>query len=342
MKKLSILAIAVMAASGANAAEIISQDGMTLSVGGRVEARADVMNSESKVANTETQDVSDQSRARLNIDAKKDLGDGLFVHGFFENQYTKAGLDETRHLYVGGGSDKYELRYGKTDGSLGQVTDIVDFFDTYSGQSQAKLKTADRAANQLLFVGDVANFTIKANANGGGSEYSSAADIDSSVTGKVDYGFGISAKGDVGAGFTVGAGYAYESIKDINTATRGNNLSADANEIIAGLGYTIDAFYISYGVNYTTVSLKDNDYTTLGHAVAGQYNVNDKLALRLGYALETIDNDIGADKDDNSFTSGEVSYTVNPNFTVYTGLEYGLSGKKEDAIRGRLGAKVVF
>ncbi|MFA0087152.1 porin [Vibrio sp. 10N.261.51.F12] len=344
MKKLTILSTAILLASSANAAEVYQSKDLTLSVGGRAEARADVYNSEAKKAGKTDQTVNDQSRARLNFDAKTQINDSVFAHGFTEGEYTKDGGFETRYLYVGIGNENIEAQYGKTDGSLGQVTDIVDFFDTYSGQAQAKLKTADRTENQLLVIGHAGTFTLKANANGGGQDYSSSNASTDTFKAVVNYGLGASAVGDLGAGFTLGGGIAYEDLKDtsLNGSSAKDSGGDNALEAAAGLGYTYQDLYLSVGVNQTNATIQDSDLQTLGYAVAGAYNITDKLTYRLGYASQSHDNDGAVNPDDDSFVSTELSYVFTPNFKLYTGLEYGLSGTKDDSIAGRVGANMTF
>ncbi|HHP0467320.1 TPA: porin [Vibrio harveyi] len=334
MKKLTVLAAAILVASGANAATVYKTDDLTLDIGGRAEARADFFNAEAKTANGTEQDVNDASRFRLNVKASTDLNDEWTGFGFIENEYNKNGLSETRHLYVGVADETTEIRYGKTDGALGQVTDMVDFFQSYSGQTADKLLTADRTNNQLLVTQQVGVFTVKGNLNGGGQQYKSGTD---SAT--IDYGMGISAVADLGAGFTLGAGYAYESVKDLSAANGAVTYTDDAtlDEFVTGVGYTVGDLYVSAGMNERSVSFKNVDKSTLGWALAGQYGLTDQLILRATYA--TQDAEVG---DDDSWAAGEIEYDFNNNFMVYTGLEYGLAGAKEDAISGRLAAKLTF
>ncbi|GAM55847.1 outer membrane protein ompU [Vibrio ishigakensis] len=147
MKKLTLTAIAVASAfaASANAAEVYNADNVALNVGGRVEART-------TLTDTGDNKQDDASRARLNVDAKTNVTDSVFAHGFFEKEFTKANSNDTRYLYVGVGNENNELQYGKTDGSLGLLTDYTDVLNFFGAEASSKSATADRADNQFLYI----------------------------------------------------------------------------------------------------------------------------------------------------------------------------------------------
>lgn len=83
-------------ASVVNAASIYADEGTSLAIGGRVEARAEHSDS----------DISDLSRARVNISGETLLGDGISGIGYFEQEF-KASENKTRYLYAGGNMDDF-------------------------------------------------------------------------------------------------------------------------------------------------------------------------------------------------------------------------------------------
>ncbi|WP_051867657.1 hypothetical protein [Vibrio sp. ER1A] len=253
----------------------------------------------------------------------------------------------TRHVYAAFGDENNELRYGKTDGSLGLITDFTDIFYSYGGEAQAKLKTADRAANQLLYVGTFGALTVKANANGGGQDYKYEKG-GQKVGGQIRYGLGLAAKYDIGSGFAVGASAAYEDINK-GTVLAATNLKGNASEYVGGLSYTNGALYLGTGINYTEVVAKDiinvGDVkaSSTGWELVGKYQFTDKWQGIAGYSDTSFDSTPSTDVDNDSFVSAELSYEFAPSMVTYAGIEYGLSGEKhDDSLAGRVGAKVTF
>ncbi|POF52705.1 porin, partial [Vibrio vulnificus] len=82
MKK-TLIALSVSAAAvatGVNAAELYNQDGTSLDMGGRAEARLSMKDGK----------VADNSRIRLNFLGKVEIQDGLYGVGFYEGEFTTA------------------------------------------------------------------------------------------------------------------------------------------------------------------------------------------------------------------------------------------------------------
>ncbi len=145
-KNLIALAVAAATFSGAaSAATVYSDDTSSLAIGGRVEARAlSSENGTTQVSKDQfktykeynqalvnqhtSNDVTDISRVRVNIDAKTQIADGVQGIGYFEREFTaNTNNDENRYIYAGVNSDKYgQIVYGKADGSLGMLTDFTD------------------------------------------------------------------------------------------------------------------------------------------------------------------------------------------------------------------------
>ncbi|GAM74172.1 outer membrane protein ompU [Vibrio ishigakensis] len=334
MKKLTLTAIAVASAfaASANAAEVYKGDDLALSVGGRVEARSefsdqgknDVLKADAR------QGQDDISRARLNIDAKTDISDSIFAHGFIEKEFTKNNSNDTRYLYVGIGSENNELQFGKTDGSLGLLTDYTDILNTYGAEASSKSATADRADNQLLYIGTYGDLTVKANFNGGGAKVSKSffdengnkiAGQDINTT--IDKGYGAAASYDFGM-FKLGAGYA-------NETHEGN--AKDSDNILVGLGADVtDALYL--GALYVNGSQLGDDFQ--GYELAGSYAFTEKLTLASTFTSANFD----SEKDDRNQAALDLGYQFTSYFKTYAGISKKFT--QDEELKGMLGAKVTF
>merc|ERR1712228_907246 len=120
-------------------------------------------------------EVTDKSRARVNIDAKTQIADGVQGIGFFEEEIgsTKSAdsqSNETRYVYAGVNSDQYgQIVYGKADGSLGMLTDFTDIMAYHGNLAGNKIAAADRTSNNLAYAGTFGDLTFKANYVFGGA-----------------------------------------------------------------------------------------------------------------------------------------------------------------------------
>ncbi|MGB1974770.1 MAG: porin, partial [Vibrio toranzoniae] len=77
----TMIALAVSAAAlatGANAAELYNQDGNSVEMGGRAEARLSLKDGKAE----------DKTRIRLNFLGKVEIQDGLYGVGFYEGEFT--------------------------------------------------------------------------------------------------------------------------------------------------------------------------------------------------------------------------------------------------------------
>ncbi|MCG9789193.1 porin [Vibrio mediterranei] len=329
MKKVSLLTAAIIAglsATAANAADVYKGDNLNLAVGGRAEARADFDHS------TNGRAVADTSRARINILATTEISDGINAKGFYENEYNKDGFSENRYLYVGVAGENNELQYGKTDGSLGIITDYTDILDAFGGEAGNKTATADRTSNQLLYIGTFGDLKVKANASGGGSK-DSFEKYGNLVKGDVDQGYGIAAQYQLGD-LSFGAGYAYQKDENVSVTTGNLNVAPDAKSqnVLVGAGYQLNDLYL--GGLYTQGKLLDQDYK--GFEVASKYDLTDRI--RLAAAFQQVKFDIADETDQNIAAS--VHYKFTNYFTTYAGISQDLKGDKDTA--GRVGAIVTF
>jgi outer membrane protein OmpU len=200
-----MIALAVSAAAlatGANAAELYNQDGTSLDMGGRAEARLSMKDGK----------ASDESRIRLNFLGKVEIQDGLYGVGFYEGEFTTAdnadGSDlDNRYTYAGLGGTFGEVTYGKNDGALGVITDFTDIMAYHGNSAADKLAVADRTDNMLSYKGQFQDLAIKASYRFADRQDDAANDTDYTDNGEDGYSLsGIYAIGETGV--KLGAGYA--------------------------------------------------------------------------------------------------------------------------------------
>lgn len=137
----TLIALAVSAAAvatGVNAGEIYNQDGASLTMGGRAEARLSLKDGK----------ADDKSRVRLNFLGKVAINDSLYGVGFYEGEFTtndqgeaKDGNLNNRYTYAGIGGTYGEVTYGKNDGALGVITDFTDIMAYHATQLHTKLQS---------------------------------------------------------------------------------------------------------------------------------------------------------------------------------------------------------
>ncbi|MFZ8766630.1 porin [Vibrio harveyi] len=302
MKK-TLIALSVSAAAmatGVNAAELYNQDGTSLEMGGRAEARLSMKDG----------DVADNSRIRLNFLGTQAINDNLYGVGFWEGEFTTAeegGVDgnsnlDTRYAYAGLGGAFGEVTYGKNDGALGVITDFTDIM-AYAGNSAAdKLAAADRSDNMLSYKGQFENLAVKASyrfadrvENAAGTEY----------TDNGEDGYSLSAIYTLGdTGLDLGAGYADQS---------------DANEYMLAASYTMNDLYFAGlftdGEKEATFK-KTVDYT--GYELAGAYTLGQTVFTTTYNNAET-NNETSA----NNFAV-DASYYFKPNFRGYVSYNFNL------------------
>ena len=293
MKK-TLIALSVSAAAmatGVNAAELYNQDGTSLEMGGRAEARLSIQDG----------DVADNSRIRLNFLGTQAINDNLYGVGFWEGEFTTAengGVDgnsnlDTRYAYAGLGGAFGEMTYGKNDGALGVITDFTDIM-AYAGNSAAdKLPAADRSDNMLSYKGQFENLAVKASyrfadreLNEAGTEYTdNGAD-----------GYSLSAiYAFADTGFELGAGYADQF---------------DVSEYMLAASYTMNDLY------FAGLLTDGDDYT--GYELAAAYTLGQTVFTTTYNNAET-----NSETSANNFAV-DASYYFKPNFRGYVSYNFNL------------------
>lgn len=304
-KTLIALAVSTVAiASGAQAAELYNQDGTSLEIGGRVEGRLSLQDGKG----------DDVSRVRVHIAGKTAINDSLYGLGFYEAELKtndnggdfdteSDGTDiATRLAYAGLGGNFGLVSYGKTEGSLGVITDFTDIFSGIAGNTAAdKLKVADRTDNMLAYKGQFDDLALR-----GSYRFADRSeDTDGSYGDNDADGYSLSAIYAFGdSGFTAGAGYAEQD---------------RADEYMLAASYTIADFYFA-GV-YTDGNKQDDtrqkyDYT--GYELAAAYTLGQTVFTAAYNNAETEDE---TSVDNLAF---ETAYFFKPNFRAWVSYNFNL------------------
>ncbi len=314
-KNLIALAIAAATFSGAvSAATVYSDDSSSLNIGGRMEARALGLNG----------NISDDSRARVNVAGKTQISDGLYALGYYEAEMTGDDGHDNRYIYAGVGSDTYgQLIYGKTDGSLGMITDFTDIMENFGAEASNKIAAADRTSNNLSYSNTLGGLTVKANyvANG------KTDDTTPNTTG-----FSVATKYDFNNGLAAGIGYGQQNDQNINDKnTLVNNLTA--KQTFASASYTLGNLYVAglyqyaknVGYTYEHNDASNQDNTYQGFSLASSYTIN-KVVLRSTYNfMENTDSKI---KMANALDF-DATYFLTSNFRTYAGYTINLLNKAD-------------
>ncbi|EEO03883.1 porin [Vibrio cholerae] len=299
----TLIALAVSAAAvatGVNAGEIYNQDGASLTMGGRAEARLSLKDGKAE----------DKSRVRLNFLGKAEINDSLYGIGFYEGEFTtndsvsyenekESGSDlDNRYTYAGIGGTYGEVTYGKNDGALGVITDFTDIMAYHGNSAADKIAVADRTDNMLAYKGQFGDLGVKASFRFADRTENTAADKfeDNSKDGyslSAVYAFGDT-------GFNIGAGYADQDTQD---------------QYMLAASYAIADFYFA-GLFTDGEKAKDVDYT--GYELAAGYKLG-QAAFTATYnnaetAKETSANNFAID----------ATYYFKPNFRSYISYNFNM------------------
>ncbi|HHF2912446.1 TPA: porin [Vibrio diabolicus] len=316
MKK-TLIALSVSAAAmatGVNAAELYNQDGTSLEMGGRAEARLSMKDG----------DAQDKSRIRLNFLGKQEINDNLYGVGFWEGEFETAqngtvdGDDksdlETRLAYAGLGGAYGEFAYGKTEGALGVITDFTDIMAYHGNSAADKLAVADRTDNMMAYKGQFENLSVKAS-----YRFADRVEQNGEYSDNKQDGYSLSAIYAVAdTGLELGAGYADQY---------------DANEYMLAASYTMSDLYFA-GIFTDGEKMTDKfnntvDYT--GYELAGAYTLGQTVFTTTYNNAET-DNETSA----NNFAV-DASYYFKPNFRGYVSYNFNLidAGDKFGSTSGK-------
>ena len=294
--KLKTLAVAVaLLASGSQvvASELYNQDGTSLEMGGRAEARLSMMDGKAE----------DRSRIRLNFLGKQEISDSLYGVGFWEGEFETfedGGVDgnsdlETRYAYAGLGGKYGEITYGKNDGALGVITDFTDIMAYHGNTAADKLAVADRTDNMVAYSGQFDQLAVRASYR--------FADRTTDANGFDDNeqdGFslsGIYAFADTG--FELGAGFASQDKDD---------------QYMLAASYTVGNFYVAG--NYTDIDYDSVDYK--GYELAAAYTMG-QTVFTSTYNKGEVESEEAVEN-----LAVDVTYYFKPNFRGYASYNFDL------------------
>ena len=294
--KLKTLAVAVaLLASGSQvvASELYNQDGTSLEMGGRAEARLSMMDGKAE----------DRSRIRLNFLGKQEISDSLYGVGFWEGEFETSedgGVDgnsdlETRYAYAGLGGKYGEITYGKNDGALGVITDFTDIMAYHGNTAADKLAVADRTDNMVAYSGQFDQLAVRASYR--------FADRTTDANGFDDNeqdGFslsGIYAFADTG--FELGAGFANQN---------------DFDQYMLAASYTVGNFYVAG--NYTDIDYDSVDYK--GYELAAAYTMG-QTVFTSTYNKGEVESEETVEN-----LAVDVTYYFKPNFRGYASYNFDL------------------
>ncbi|CAM3137596.1 porin OmpU [Vibrio ordalii] len=308
----TLIALAVSAAAaaavvtGVNAGELYNQDGTSLEMGGRAEARLSLKDGKAE----------DVSRVRLNFLGKVAINDSLYGVGFYEGEFTTADTDasgndvrgsntvDNRYTYAGIGGNFGEVTYGKNDGALGVITDFTDIMSYHGNSAAYQIAVADRVDNMVAYKGQFDNLGVKA------SYRFSDASVDTTNDKYVDNGqdgYSLSAIYAIGdTGVKLGAGYADQDTQ---------------NEYMLAASYAISDFYFAGAfVDGQDKAASKTDKT--GYELAAKYTMGQAVFTSTYNYLESKTS--GAKKDEADSFAVDATYFFKPNFRSYISYNFNL------------------
>ncbi|MBE8567045.1 MULTISPECIES: porin [Vibrio] len=303
----TLIALAVSAAAlatGANAAELYNQDGNSVEMGGRAEARLSMKDGKAE----------DKTRVRLNFLGKVEIQDGLYGVGFYEGEFTTAenggatdnndGDITNRYTYAGLGGTFGEVTYGKNEGALGVITDFTDIMAYHGNSAADKLAVADRSDNMLSYKGQFQDLGLKAS-----YRFADRSETNGEFTDNGKDGYSLSAIYAIGeTGAKLGAGYADQD---------------QSNEYMLSASYAISDLYFAGvftdGEKQTTGVVNSNDsvdYT--GYEFAAAYTLG-QTVFSTTYNNAETDSETSADN-----IAIDATYYFKPNFRGYVSYNFNL------------------
>lgn len=306
----TLIALAVSAAAmtaGVNAGEIYNQDGTSLALGGRAEARLSLKDGKAE----------DASRVRINVLGKTQINDSLYGLGFYEGEFTTAdkGGDvdsnsdslTNRYAFAGIGGDFGLVTYGKNDGALGVITDFTDIMAYHGNKAAYKLTVADRADNMLTYAGQFDDLAVKAS-----YRFADRTDGQNKMTDNYkdngQDGYSLSAiYAFADTGFAVGAGYADQDKED---------------QWMLAASYAINDLYFAGtyvdGQDKSGVNKKDKT----GYELAAKYTMQQTVFTTSYNYLESKTS--GQKTDEADSIAIDATYFFKPNFRSYISYNFNL------------------
>lgn len=316
MKK-AVLASAVVTAlvSGSSlAATVYSSDGTELKIGGRAEFRGDFIGS----GGAEVEgSMEDKTRFRLNLKGETQLTDTATAFGFYEaEQGSGDSTFKNRYMYAGVDFDGQAISFGRQDMASVIVSDFTDITE-FSGVQQVIDSASDKEDGVFAYRGDFDAFQLEAT-----YQTNSEKDAD---------GYSIAGVYSLPIGLDLGLGYSSQDRADTYDAGAGVGLTGAANQLIAGVAYSLDNLYLA--ATYSMGDLDDDATTTQKESFtamefAAQYKFTKQISAAAVYTYQEneLANGTKVDAVDGIELAGY--YKFNSNFRTY--LSYYLNGLDEE------------
>ncbi|WP_253650926.1 MULTISPECIES: porin [unclassified Vibrio] len=298
--KLKTLAVAVaLMASGSQvvASELYNQDGTSLEMGGRAEARLSMMDGKAK----------DRTRIRLNFLCKQEINENLYGVGFWEGEFEtkeEGAVDnnsdlETRYAYAGLGGKYGEVTYGKNDGALFVLTDFTDIMAYHGNTTALKLPVSDRTDNMLSYKGQFEQLAVRAS-----YRFADRTTDAKGFTDNEEDGFSLSGiYAFANTGIELGAGYADQN---------------DSDEFMLAAAYSVGDFYFAGNYTGADVDVAGESADYKGYELAASYTMGQTVFTSTFNKGELED----ADTVEN--LAVDVTYYFKPNFRGYASYNFDL------------------
>ncbi|MCG6243088.1 porin [Vibrio diabolicus] len=298
--KLKTLAVAVaLMASGSQvvASELYNQDGTSLEMGGRAEARLSMMDGKAK----------DRTRIRLNFLGKQEINENLYGVGFWEGEFEtkeEGAVDnnsdlETRYAYAGLGGKYGEVTYGKNDGALFVLTDFTDIMAYHGNTAALKLPVSDRTDNMLSYKSQFEQLAVRAS-----YRFADRTTDAKGFTDNEEDGFSLSGiYAFANTGIELGAGYADQN---------------DSDEFMLAAAYSVGDFYFAGNYTGADVDVAGESADYKGYELAASYTMGQTVFTSTFNKGELED----ADTVEN--LAVDVTYYFKPNFRGYASYNFDL------------------
>ncbi|WP_394246141.1 porin [Vibrio profundi] len=301
MKKAAITTavLAALASTPSLAATVYDNDGTSLKVGGRAEARFNI--SDNNESDTESS-FKDKSRARVNLKGKTQVAEGLYGFGKYEAEFNDKNDITNRYFFAGIGTGMGEFSYGKQDSAQVMLTDVTDTMATFGADAADIVDgNKDKRENNFLYSGQFDALTVKVN-------YIAADKVDANS-------FGVAAMYSLDMGLDLGAGYVSQDNGDF-----------DDDQINLVAQFSKDAFTV--GGLYTMASASDEDIT--GYELSAKFKANKQLTLVGVYNFQ--ENDDTNTEIANNFAI-EAVYKFNGHIRTYAGYKFEQLDDKDDQLQ---------
>ncbi|WP_028863776.1 porin [Psychromonas aquimarina] len=338
-KSIAAVIISSFASLSASAVTIYDEDDLSFNLGGRLEGRAA----------TEDGEIIDYSRVRLNLTGKWDFHNDWYGIGFFEHEYKSAGDGSdhgnvnVRHLMSGVGNDNYgRLVFGKTDGSLGILTDFTDILFFHGNEAGKKLHAGDRSGNNLAYFGTFGendNLLIKANyvfGNGFPDDVNDGTSAGAVLQGSD--GYSLSTVYSFDNGIKVGLGYGEQG--QINATTQ--EVEPTATQLFATASYIVGDLYIAalYQNSENHYKLENGDFSsdTVGYELTAAYNIDKfRLTATHNYVEDKAENETL-----NDMVALEAAYYFTPKFRPYVSYKHEMLDNEDSENQVAAGVRFDF